>query len=330
MWDIEPGQRKIFRVPYAQEEYYSRNFITPKAPAIVPAGAWNGNIFVRVVNPLQTQNAGTTVRVLLWYRCAENMDFRMPRSVIINYFNVDSTNPVVPFDFVGTYQGLGDESPEEEEFISFGDSGATAIDAITYPGLGVRSVRALMQKPSRLYWSASGLVKLASLTSLGTFPPLNVPPSSVYSGDAIPAFNWGGFYRMMYTGIAAATRFTVFANPGTLVGATAMDYAGAVMPALPYGQTLMPMQRVGDPGATEIEVPWTLPVKFLNGQSTLPGNSRQNVCVYASAGGSDTAVTNLTIFESLASVRLVQFGQTPQLKWEHTISAPTGRAGFFQ
>lgn len=141
VWDIEPGKRKVFRVPFARAAPYLPNVPYAMSTSIRPVGAANGTFFLRVVNPIQAQVSAQQVYVLVWYRCAENMDFREPRESINNVFL--ATPAVFPMESV-RLQGLGDADEVDEEIIEFGNSGPYAPDMVNFPGTGVRSVRALM------------------------------------------------------------------------------------------------------------------------------------------------------------------------------------------
>lgn len=53
IFDIEVGQRKVMRIPFARMEPYLRNLIYDMNVGILPSGAANGTFFINVVNPLQ-------------------------------------------------------------------------------------------------------------------------------------------------------------------------------------------------------------------------------------------------------------------------------------
>jgi len=113
--------------------------------AILPSGVSNGTFFISVVNPLQTQVASSAVSIVVWYRCCENMEFRLPRTALLNRF--ETTPSTNPFEVSFTYQGvLGEDASDakEMETIVFGDSGSYSTDGFNFPGNGFSSVRALM------------------------------------------------------------------------------------------------------------------------------------------------------------------------------------------
>jgi len=53
IFDIEVGQRKVMRIPFARMEPYLQNYIYDMNVPILPSGAANGTFFINVVNPLQ-------------------------------------------------------------------------------------------------------------------------------------------------------------------------------------------------------------------------------------------------------------------------------------
>lgn len=247
VWDIEPGKRKIIRVPYARAEPYMANLPYSMATAVIPSGAANGTFFLRVVNPLQTQVSGQSVTVLVWYRCAENMDFRVPRESINNLLlAVPAVSPMTDVRL----QGLGDADVVDEEVVVFGSSGDYAPDMVNFPGTGVRSVRALMQKPSRLFLNSTFIT--AYNTFKGTLnariPVLGfLPSSAVSSGSFDNMWTWVGHYRGMFAAVATSERIGILTTIGCTSGAarvTAVSGAGAYGAA---GCVLMPFQ-LGDGG----------------------------------------------------------------------------------
>jgi hypothetical protein len=135
----------VFRVPYSRGAPFLRNELYDMNVSILPSGTANGTFFISVVNPLQTQVASSSVTIMVWYRACENMQFRLPRSVLLNRFQ--TTPATNPFEVAVKYQGaLGDGSDEAEteELLEFGNSGEYPADGMNFPGNGFSSVRALL------------------------------------------------------------------------------------------------------------------------------------------------------------------------------------------
>lgn len=52
IFDIEVGQRKVMRIPFARMEPFLQNLIYDMNVGVLPSGAANGTFFINVVNPL--------------------------------------------------------------------------------------------------------------------------------------------------------------------------------------------------------------------------------------------------------------------------------------
>jgi len=53
VFDIEPGQKKIMRIPFSRSAPFKKNSLYDMSSTILPTGTANGTFFLVIVNPLQ-------------------------------------------------------------------------------------------------------------------------------------------------------------------------------------------------------------------------------------------------------------------------------------
>lgn len=267
---------------------------------------------------------------MVWYRCAENMDFREPRESINNVFL--ATPATFPMESV-RLQGLGDMDEVDEEVIEFGNSGPYAPDMVNFPGTGVRSVRALMQKPSRMLLNSTYIT--AYNTVKGTLavrvPVLGFLPSSTPgSGSFDPVFTWAGYYRGMYAAVASSERFGILTTVGCTSGAARVA-PGTSGQFGSVGCSLMPFQ-FADGGQSFTNVPWQAAHRFFNGasqDSPTVANTSATMVVAAPLASVGAQVNDFALYHSFCDdLRLGRFMQTPLIDWQN-FAAPTAAPSTF-
>lgn len=217
--DVEAGKDHIFEVGYANNKpCLANDIITDTFPTIIPYGtASNGRITVRVINPLSAQTESTSVDVLIFARCAPDMQFGVPKLFERWYNPTDITAaPLMrPFTFTYSMQigALGDEQGEVERLVIVPTTEKYPTKEVLW-GEDFKSVRAFMQKFSQLPYlsNAFRLSNYATVFNSHTQPPpcLNQYATCYPYGDPLQYnFNWAGWYGMLFCGVAYSVRYKV-------------------------------------------------------------------------------------------------------------------------
>lgn len=282
--------------------------------------------------------ASQVVTVYVWYRCCENMQFRVPRQQLLNRFV--ATPLTAPLETIIQYQGLGDEDTPEEDEIVFGDTGAYDADALNFPGMGVGSVRALMQNPSRTYLATSGLPSGESLQLALPVGGVSPTPSTLVSfGNYMGTFTFDSWYRPLFSAIAASERYVVSSSQA-IVGASSYLVTGASFLAPNFANTAPsnPVQYTGSGvQAREFELPWSEPGRFFCGSAISNDNYagyRMNIPMAAVAHAGTFTQGPPAIYHAYGDdLRVSKFAQTPQvvfLALGSTLVIPGASGGYFQ
>lgn len=203
--DLASCDEHIFTVGFARREPYISN---PVHVVNVTTGtSGNGTFIVRLLTPLQTQNAANTAVVLVWVSGGPNLDFRLPRTRLTVPVGGTPTNVA----FAGSIRleagddmggGLGAETrsaPCVYELVP--SSGEYPTDEVIMPGLGFRSARAAVQKPS--------LSVFTQLNSAAPYTDFLARPlgTSMWSTPAPRSFAWDQYYASLFVGIAGSRKF---------------------------------------------------------------------------------------------------------------------------
>jgi len=176
------------------------------------------------------------------------MQFRLPRTALLNRF--EATPSTNPFEVAVLYQGaLGDDAEDKEEdtVTEFGNTSSYPGDEINLPGNGFASVRGLMQKPSRVFWSSSNVAGYPYIY-IQNFMPLGGPmPTTVVNNTWFNTFTWMSWYKAMFSSITFSTRISML-NFEFWVGAYPLQGPTTTMTVLACGPTMNPAQFTGDAG----------------------------------------------------------------------------------
>jgi hypothetical protein len=217
--DITAGCDWEVTVGYAKERpVMESRVLTDTVPAIIPYDiCTNGQINVRVMNPLTAAVENAYTSIYIFAAAGDNMQFGVPKSLDIGY--ADTAAPEInPFRSTYTIQGaLGDEVTDVEKVDLVDASGPYPADKIMW-GENVKSIRALIQKFSVIPGIPAGLgTQWSSYVSnfyIDHFGPIPFPNQSTQwypNGNNYPLcdFTWLGWYRPMFATIAGSTRYKV-------------------------------------------------------------------------------------------------------------------------
>lgn len=313
--DVASGEEHQFTVGYARDQpYLQKAYITPDV-AIVPAGFANGQLRFRVVNPLVSQSETADVQILVFARAGANMDFAFPAStiayshLITGYVYSDISNAFT----LAQGGALGDEDNHEEKpHVLVDSSGDYPGDELLW-GETVSSVRALMQKPTKLrFKNTPGTTpRTIKMPVLGVPPGMPTPAAYVFLSD----FSWANWYRVLFTGIACSERYKFFPRGPCMLGAAPMfsPISGAIATKV---STLAPMTFCGPNRGAEFTLPYYEPEKYLLGRrfystGVAPYQQRVNVW-HISPVDAATTTPEVVLYHSYGpDIRVVGFRQVP-------------------
>jgi len=274
-WDIEVG----FAVNSPTLEV---RIITNLFPTIIPVTGFNGYMSFRVVNPLTAAVAAAPTNIFVFAAAGENMTFGHPKTYDFTYEAGDSVAPTL-VDFVGCYiqQGaLGDEEVDETQIVLVPSSGTHPTSELMF-GESVNSVRPLLQKFTQQWLTrtcfSAGVPPTSGIAVLLNHMPaaltvnqyFNTSPSGDFTQQFV--FNWAGWYKTMFVGMACSTRYK-------LINQSSYTNSAGLEPELPvavgvssintfagYGtivgshnpiSTIAPTWVIGNGEAVEVTVPY--------------------------------------------------------------------------
>lgn len=306
--DVSAERQKLLHVGYAREKPVLPYYPLPDgSTTIIPQDYVNGFLTCRVVNPLMSQNAGTSVQISVFVR-SKNMHFGVPTDMQVRYNSVSGLN-YMPSVTALTYQGaLGDEDQLEPEMVDLVPPSSYPVSEILW-GEDIQSVRVLMQKPT--LWQPSSFVGAVAGTVTNFHSPIGPDPGFVnYT-------TWMAYFRMLFSGIACSTRYKFLTSSSQPVYATAVaihtrDLTNGTTIAHAY-KTLSPISSDQPQLGMEVITPWYGNRKYFSpyllGYGTEP-TARANG-VYAT---NPSAGANISVFSCAGpDIRITCFMQVPQM-----------------
>lgn len=257
IYDVAADEERQFRVGYAREvPYLEINPVVDGVTTIVPLGACNGRLFFSVVNPLTSQNAASSVNVLVFARAGKNMDFVLPRgtlpmynSTLLEYTNIYGANTI-------TYQGAsGDEETGVDPMVDLvPSSGEYASDMILF-GEKCRSVRALLQKPSFFFNTTQGNT---------TFLAVDHGNLVVNQASEQSSLIFSTHYAKLFMGIAGSFRYKLLDGATNNLYAAYTTGPGLSGTGMPISLSPMSSFQTGPYGGAEFKIPYFCNKKYLN------------------------------------------------------------------
>jgi hypothetical protein len=263
--DVSQGVCVQLHVGYAREVPYLKVVMDGEDLAIRPIIGFNGVLFIKVINPIVSQDVTTSVDVLVFARAGPDMDFQ-DLSEQIRWIDINGDPGLFPIRNRTVYQGaLGDGAPISEMKVLVPDG--TPYESSRCFGEHVRSVRAMFQK-----YSNAGFVEAKDAFNFGMIDPgrpqVNLLPA---------VFTFQNHYKQLFAGIAGSEKVKVIAN---VRGMNAFRLHDEIVAFPYYPPNISPIQfntnyaviaydtanSLADnftPAGFEFQIPWYTPRLFI-------------------------------------------------------------------
>jgi len=318
--DVSTNVEQEFVVGYARDRPYLQKAFCTNDVLITQPTFSNGFLNFRVVNPLISQSSTAAVNILIFARAGANMDFAFPWTVTAYPFSGTYKFTQMPFGL--SYEGgaLGDEQSAEQTTCSLVESSGAYPGKEILWGENVSSVRALMQKPSRVLWASPTVPTNGSYR----FPLLGMTTNYEFSTglEFTPYFTYQGWYRVLFTGIACSERFKFMSRAEVFIG-VAPVYVPAVLTSVPPVSGLVssinPMSATGPGSGYEVSVPYYNSEKYLLCRRSynplkLQGQYRYNLITIATKASA--IVPEIVVYHSYGpDIRVNCFRQVPLVRF---------------
>lgn len=297
-YNIEMGEDLQFSVGYCRDKPYTKNSIILSSSTIIPVGNTNGYIVVKVLNPLRAQAAVASVNVTLLAR-AKNMDFAVPRDAFTLY-GATADTITMPSQII--YQGKVKE-------VTLVPAGPMFPSDKLFFGEKIESLRALMQKPCRLYAS-------------DTMDAVNFPsPPPVCSGMVNPyLWTYATHLTDPFVGYSASERYKFFAKPGVGGGIMSVGKVERSIAAVATNivNNICPITQVATNLGGEVTVPYYTPKKYVV-PTRGSGTTTQMMTRFKTCG----TPTALSVYYSLGpDIRIAMFREIPTLSFNAGAATP--------
>lgn len=315
IYDVTAGGEKSFTVGYARHRPFSlNNLMIPGS--LQNADFTNGRLFLRVINPLQSQNSEAFVTGTVFARAKANMTFAVPRSEIVL---PDASATVVDINNF-YYEGADgdDDNHESEGVVLVTESGDYPADQLLF-GERIESVRALLQKPSLINRNilAPDTVNLI-IPQLGSMPGVSNGAVQVEG-----TFTYAGWYRAAFIGFACSERVKVIMPGSEADYVWAAPRASPQFASGPNVQSMLPTApftfKCAQRGA-EFVIPYYTPRKFMLGREVDAGYTPFTRVTVVFAGVDQATPVNVFTKASVwhcfgPDIRAVGFRQIPRLSF---------------
>jgi hypothetical protein len=268
IYDVTSEEDLTVQVGYAKAEPFLPRRLMGDTMAIIPYGAGNGTLVIRVVNSLVSQAVANT-RIFVLAR-ARNLDVQCVNQEIPWIEGISTVRKDFYSEIILQGGALGDDEDAGEHAVSLVPFAGELPSDQLYFGERIQSVRALMQKPTRLLTSNLGVAK---------WPQLQLTPMTILSPYGM---TFAGYYSSMFTGIAASERFKFFPNTS---GAGNYFIGMNRLPNLDKSTladdpklvpTMAPVTYTGPQKGAEFILPYYTPLKYVTprlGTSAVDGGS---------------------------------------------------------
>lgn len=221
MYDVTADQEIEFTVGYSKTEPVSESVVLSNTfPAISQTSWYNGGLLFKVINRLTAPVDTAPAYIRVYAKAEPDMRFGVPKTH--DWGVAEGVLAAYPFFFTWVPQGaVGDEDVEEEDTVLVPTGGEYPVSDLLW-GEDIVSVRALVQKPCRV-WSAmdpNNQIRLHDQYQFANFIehfPTMFNPWFGSTMVAVPTFNFGGYYRLLYVGCAGSVRWKIM-NTGTAGG----------------------------------------------------------------------------------------------------------------
>lgn len=335
--DIGGYKRFEFKVGFAREVPFLPVFGMRNDTAIIPVGACNGYFRISVLNPVLMVNDTNHVFVRVWVSGGENMDFRVPASQFKSFY---ASSSITTSFQAGTFRYQGGEAPlggndsdfVPEQFELVPAAGPYPSDEVNFPGAGVFSARAMVQKATAylVYKAEDFAVGAATARTFSVRGPQMVYPNEEYwpTGTTVKGFNYAAYYAAAFCGWAGAQHFAWHGWNPTAVAMGVVTIAQGDSSAPSNLPPASAANFTGPNGAASFIIPYSAPTKFYptaGADASWPDIDRTRIRMNISAGpaagitGSTvpagaTAAYSGVIYHSYGpDFRVSQFRQVPTL-----------------
>lgn len=270
----------------------------------------NGRIVMKVMTPLRSPLTTASVGVAVFAAAAPDMQFGVPGTMVR-----DHTGAANPFYMI-ELQGADKDTSDTNAPVTFNivpSAGTYPLEEMCF-GESVASARAMMQKPSLLFNH--------SANAIFAVPPTGVATTLKYAALASPfpanVFTYAGFYRALFVGIAASSRFKVGKYVTNQNDFALWIYPVPTAPGVDYGSVTfssppphLSQQYVTSTGGAEVEIPYYTQHKYLPAAA----NDTQDFDgpMTAIVPSTDTNKTNYIYHSFGADIRITTFRQVPGL-----------------
>lgn len=305
--DISADETVYIRIGFSREVPYCLSVPFSDAAQIVPFNSTNGQLRIKVVNPLCSPgNAPLTV--LVFARAGKNMDFAKPRDFIFAAGNQPYQTSMPSLQLQGAL-GDGDSTAGEPKFIELVPSSGNFPGNSLFFGERVASARAMMQKPCRLYYDGAPSGRFSSNSRI----------TSV--GSSLDTWTYQKHYSAMLVGLATSERYKLIdsSNSNRVAGAFCQD----VYASLENVGTLAPLTSTGANKGAEFNIPWYHPSKY----SSYYGMNVSNVpeiCFFVGSGQGVSYVQETGTWYSCfgPDIRSAGFYMPPRVKFATKLALP--------
>lgn len=305
--DVSTGRDLEVGVGYARDRpYLNADLLTPYVTTIPFDTSCNGQISIRVVNPLVCTADTSPVRFFIFAR-AKNMSFGVPRDSLRYIVNTADGLDDIDIRTRVKYQGaLGDEDTTGPVKAVLTPPSGPFPGAELFFGEDFQSCRALMQKPSMLdYLVVSGNPMTFN------FKQLMGPPNSVNT----VIWTYAGWFSALFTGVACSERFKLFSETEAWFGGARVNTPSFT--AVSYTPTMAPMSFVGANRGMEISIPYYRPLKYLLTRDIalpVPGEPVSSLRIYRDSASPEP--TRAVLYYSFGpDIRVTCFRQVPTVSF---------------
>lgn len=327
-----------FLVGYAREVPFLPVEVIRDDTPIVPVGNANGFVTITVVNPPLMVNPNNSVYVRVWVSAGKNIDFRTPASSVTILHSEGTTRLALTgngFRYQGGPGPLGgsdsDFLPEQLELVP--SSGSYPADTVNFPGAGVFSARAMVQKATAYRFSLA--VDMALTPGVQEWeirgPQMRTTSEVGWATNGCGmGFNYAAYYTSLFVGWSGAQHYSWHSwNPTSV----AMSVVTATSPGVfsayyPPGATA---NSTGPNGAVSYIIPYSSRMRFyptagaeaawpdlatLRVRATITPNPAAGVTGVPGPGGSGAARSGVWYHSYGSDFRVSQFRQVPILFFE--------------
>lgn len=321
IYDVSAGDEKVVKVGFARDIPFLQ-CVPMISSTIQNYNITNGRLLFRVINPLTSQS-DTPVDILIYAKASSNMEFSVPRSTFLNTLGMDPAEQALS---TIAYQGAsGDDDAHEVDMIELvPSSGDYPMEDLLF-GERVHSIRALLQKPSRIIPNIvdGNPIDLGSqiIEPLG---PSRATWDSLYPFRQLASgWNLNYHYRLPFTGFAASQRYKILPSGDCWIGGQpvnmqTLNYVNpADLGASTWVNELNPMTFCGQNKGYEIMFPYYNNKKYILSRESTEERYRTRFNVLRILPVPESAVPPTAFYHAMGpDIRCVGYRYVPGLHFD--------------